>query len=76
MAASHAQDALGVAASGEGELLMGLQGFHPLNAGIDFRDAYLWGLHGTFLNFTQARVSVIPQLVFIYQWRACHARAA
>lgn len=61
MATIHAQDALGAAASGEGELLMGLQGFHPLNAGIDFRDAHRWGLHGTFLHFTQVRVSVILQ---------------
>ena len=69
------QDALEVAASGEGELLMGLQGFHPLNAGIDFRDAYRWGLHGTFLHFTQACISVIFRLVFQLIRPACHADA-
>ena len=58
MAATHMQDAAGVAASHDGALPTGLQGFHPLNAGIDFRDAYRRGLHGSFLQFTQARVDV------------------
>lgn len=34
----------------------GLRGFHPLNAGIAFVDAYRWGLHGTFLDFTPVRL--------------------
>ena len=36
-------------------LAEGLHGFHPLNSGIAFRDAFRWGLRGTFLRFTAVR---------------------
>ncbi|KAK9842068.1 hypothetical protein WJX81_006813 [Elliptochloris bilobata] len=68
------------AASRGGALTMGLQGFHPLNAGIDFRDAYRWGLHGTFLQFTEVTLcdrwqhwvnsAVLPRLAWLHRaWR-------
>ena len=38
-----------------GALAHDLQGFHPLNAGIAFRDAFRWGLRGDFLRFTAVR---------------------
>ena len=61
------QDAAGAAAPHEGALPTGLEGFHPLNAGINFRDAYRWGLHGTFLRFTQVRASPVLQLHWQFQ---------
>ena len=33
--------------------MLGVQGFHPQNEGVNFRQAYRWGLRGSYLNFTQ-----------------------
>ena len=35
-------------------LALGLDGFHHVNPGVDFRQAYRWGLKGPFLSFTKA----------------------
>ncbi|CAL8466252.1 g5788 [Coccomyxa elongata] len=43
------------ATSGRG-LRIGLQGFHPQNEGVNFRQAYRWGLRGSYLNFTPVNV--------------------
>ena len=39
---------------GEGMgLSVGLRGFHPVNPGVDFRQAHRWGLTGPYLAFTK-----------------------
>lgn len=41
---------------GEGHSLpLGLKGFHPMNPGVEFRQAYRWGLSGPYLRFTKVR---------------------
>lgn len=41
---------------GEGHTLAtSLHGFHPMNPGVEFRQAYRWGLSGPYLNFTKVR---------------------
>ena len=32
---------------------MGLQGFHPQNEGVNFRQAFRWGLTGNYERFTE-----------------------
>jgi len=54
---------------GSNQLPVGLQGFHPQNPGIEFRQAYRWGLSGPYLRIvkvsfkltyhTEARVPVL-----------------
>ena len=33
--------------------VLGIQGFHPENEGVNFREAFRWGLSGEFERFTQ-----------------------
>ena len=42
-------------ATSGGRFATGLKGFHPQNEGVNFRQAYRWGLRGQYLSFVPVR---------------------
>ena len=48
---------------GEGKgLSMGLRGYHAFNPGVEFRQAFRWGLSGPYLAFTRVSTRQLEQL--------------
>jgi hypothetical protein len=61
-------------AGAHGAPAMGLQGFHPQNEGVNFRQAYRWGLTGDYERFTQV-TRALPLLLPGLRNHRPHTRA-
>ena len=55
-------------ATSGGRFATGLKGFHPQNEGVNFRQAYRWGLRGQYLSFVPVRNLASFKEIMIYHY--------